>query len=131
LLDTHVRTAVENALNARGYMKADANPDFQLIYHAAVSKEIAITTTSTPAYAPGYYGWRYVATPVWVERPAAYAYEKGSLILDIIDARNEKLMWRGSIQAEVDKTATPQMRAGRIAAAVKDMLAQCPPGPVK
>ena len=127
LLDTHVRTAVESALNARGYMKADANPDFQLIYHAAVSKEIAITTTSTPVYPRGYYGWRYVAPPVWVEQPVAHTYEKGSLVLDIIDAKNEKLSWRGSIQAELDQTATPQERTARLNAAVKEMIAKFPP----
>jgi hypothetical protein len=131
LLDTHIRSAVENALDAKGYIITGGNPDFQLIYHAAVTKEIAVARTSTPVYPPGYYGWHYVAQPVWVEQAVPYTYEKGSLILDIIDARNEKLMWRGSIQAEVDKTATPQMRAGRIAEAVKDMLAQFPPGPVK
>ena len=131
LLDRHVRSAVENALDAKGYIKADANPQFQLIYHAAVTKEIAVARTSTPVYPPGNYGWHYVAQPVWVEQAVPYTYEKGSLILDIIDARNEKLMWRGSIQAEVDKTATPQVRAGRIETAVRDMLAQFPPGPVK
>lgn len=130
LLDTHIRNAVESALDEKGYIKADANPDFQLIYHAAVAKEIAVMKTSTSVYPPGY-GWRYVATPVWVERTQPYAYEKGSLILDIIDAKNEKLMWRGSIQAELDRTATPQMRAARIEAAVKNMLEQFPPQSAK
>jgi len=130
LLDTHIRSAVENALNAKGYIKADENPDFQLIYHAAVTKEIAVTKTATLVYPTGY-GWHYVGTPVWVERAVPYAYEKGSLILDIIDAKNERLTWRGSIQAELDKTATPQMRAARIETAVKDMLAQFPPGAAK
>ncbi len=131
LLDRHIRSAVENALNAKGYIKADANPDFQLIYHAAVTKVIGVTTVSKLAYPPGYYAWHYVGPPVWVEQAVPYTYEKGSLILDIIDARKEKLMWRGSIQAELDKTATPQVRAARIEKAVTDMLAQFPPGPTK
>ncbi len=131
LLDTHIRNAVEKALNAKGFIKADANPDFQLIYHAAVTKEIAAMRTASAVYPPPGYGWGYVATPVWVERSVPYTYQKGSLIVDIIDAKNEKLMWRGSIQAELDKTATPQMRAARIETAVKDMLAQFPPDRAK
>jgi Domain of unknown function (DUF4136) len=131
LLDDHVRTSVENALNSRGYTKVDANPDFQLIYHAAVSKEIEVTTTSTPVYPRGYYGWRTIGAPVWVERPVAYTYERGSLILDIIDAQNERMVWRGSIQAELDRTATPQVRMKRIDAAVREMVAKFPPQPAQ
>lgn len=131
LLDARVRAAVETALNSRGYMKTDANPDFFLIYHAAVSREIEVTTTSTPIYPPALYGWHYVAPPVWVERKVPYVYDKGSLIVDVIDANNEKLMWRGSIQAELDKYATPQERGTRLDAAVKKMMAQFPPEPAK
>jgi len=131
LLDTRVRAAVENALNSRGYIESDANPDFYLIYHAAVSKEIEVTTTRTAVYPPGWYGWHHVAPPVWVERQVPYTYDKGTLIVDIVDAKDQKLVWRGSIQAELDKTATPQQRRSRLDAAVSEMMAQFPPKPTK
>ena len=131
ILDKHIRDAVESALDARGYEKVGTNPNFLLVYHALVSKEVEVTTTATPVYAAGYYGWRYVGSPVWVEQPVARTYDKGSLILDIIDTQSDRMVWRGSIQAELDQMATPEVRAQRINAAVKEMLAKFPPGSAK
>jgi Domain of unknown function (DUF4136) len=133
IVDSRIRTAVETQLNAKGYTKVDANPDFFLIYHAAVSKEIAVTTTTstTVAYGGGYahggYGWGYVAAPMWVETPTSYTYDKGTILVDIVDAKNEKLVWRGSAQAEVDESRTQQQREQRINGAMKEMLANFPP----
>lgn len=131
MLDMHIRNAVEAALNARGYEKVDADPNFVLVYHALVTREIEVTTKSTPVYPAGYYGWRYVVAPTWVEEPVARTYSKGSLILDVIDTKSDKMIWRGSIQAELDRTATPDIRTARINAAVKEMLATFPPGSAK
>jgi len=128
MLDAQIRASIEKALNAREYNKVDADPDFQLVYHVVVSKELEVTTTSTPVYPSGYYGWRYVAAPVWVERPAVYTYDQGTLIVDVIDARNQKMVWRGSIQAELNRTATPEQRAKRLDAAVTKMIAEIPSG---
>jgi hypothetical protein len=131
ILDQRVRSTVEGALNAKGYTKVAENPDFLLVYHAAVSKELEVTSGTTAYGAYGYYGWHYVAAPVWVETPTAYTYNKGTLILDIIDAKSEKLVWRGSAQAELNETSTQQQKKARMDEAVNGMLKNFPPKPTK
>lgn len=131
MLDQRVRTAVETVLNEKGFTKTDAAPDFLLIYHAAVSKEIGVTTTTQPGYSAGYYGWNYVYSPVWIEQSASYTYNQGSLILDVVDAKSEKLIWRGSAQANVDDVNTQQQRKNLMNEAVRGMLAKFPPKPAK
>jgi hypothetical protein len=131
LLDQRVRSTVETVLNAKGYVKDDVNPDFWLVYHAAVSKEIGTTTTTSSSTYGGYYGWYYVSSPVWVETPTMYTYNQGTLILDIVDAKAEKLIWRGSAQANVDNPETQQQRKNLMNEAVNGMLSKFPPKPGK
>lgn len=127
ILDQRVRTTVETVLTEKGYQKVDAAPDFFLVYHAAVSKEIGVATSSTPAYPAGYYGWYYTAPPMWVDQSYSYTYNQGTLILDVVDAKNEKLIWRGSAQANVDDPNTQQQRKNLMNEAVRGMLANFPP----
>jgi hypothetical protein len=131
MLDQRVRAAVETTLNEKGFQKTDTAPDFLLIYHAASSKEIGVTTTTASGYSAGYYGWNYVYAPMWTEQAASYTYTQGSLILDVVDAKSEKLIWRGSAQANVDDVNTQQQRKNLMNEAVRGMLAKFPPKPAK
>jgi len=131
MLDMRVRTAVDTELDAKGYTKVETDPDFFVIYHAAVAREIEVSTTSTAVHPPGYYGWRYVAPPVWVNQTVARTYNKGTLILDVVDARNEKLIWRGAVEGEVDQAVTQQQRKAIVKEAVNKILAEFPPKPME
>lgn len=127
-IDERVRNAVNSQLDAQGYEKrSSSDADFLVSYHVAIDKKLAVSTMDE------YYGtvigprW-YHDTPRWYgSEPYVYDYEEGSLVLDVIDAKTRKLVWRGTARAEIDRTAKAERRTKRINEAVKRILAQFPP----
>jgi hypothetical protein len=95
--------AVEGELNARGLKKVPANPDLLVQIYGAVDAEVSMTsnnpiynaTGGIPPFDPsmtspgnslywdGYYGNSTVVV------------HPGELIVDLIDAKAKKLVWRG------------------------------------
>ena len=71
--------------------------------------------------------------PEWGVPPFAPAtqsleiYEQGTLILDIAAAGADRMIWRGSAQAELDRQTSDTSRDERIRSVVKDMLKRFPP----
>lgn len=130
-LASRIRNAVDNTLAAKGYLVSDT-PDFLIGYHAAVKDKTDVQTINTSyGYGPGW-GWEYGYgnRPYgWTGAPETfvYEYEEGSLILDIVDPESNELIWRGSAQAEVDRSASPEKREKKINEAVERILAQFPP----
>lgn len=125
LLDTRIREAVEQQLTAKGLTKdSGAKPDLLVAYHVAVRGKQGVTTVSDASwYQPG---WGYRGGggggPTY-----ARDYEEGTLILDLLDASNRQLVWRGSAQAEVKENISPEKRQERINEAVRRILEQFPP----
>ncbi|MFQ5754782.1 MAG: DUF4136 domain-containing protein [Acidiferrobacterales bacterium] len=129
VLEKRIHTAVENQLNAQGFRKQSSRtPDFLVGYHVALEKKLAVSTMNTYyGYRAGW-GWSYgVGTSAIGPESYTYEYEQGSLILDIVDGDTRRLIWRGSAQTEVNKTASPEKRQAQINEAVKKMLEQFPP----
>ena len=125
LVDDRVRAAVEKQLTARGYeLRSTGTPDFRVRYHAAVEDAVDVRMLNRSyGYGPGWGGPRGgVVTETYARK-----YEQGTLILDIVDANSEKLVWRGFAQAEVDRSATPEQRRQRIGDAIRQILAGFPP----
>jgi hypothetical protein len=122
-LDTSVRRAVEERLTSRGYEKATTGaPDFFISYQTALSIDLAQTVDQIYQHrAEGdafyAYGWESYDRE----------YDVGSLIIDIIDARTEKIVWRGWAEAQVDFNSTQPQRDERIGKAVRLILERFPP----
>jgi hypothetical protein len=126
LLDTRVRAAVDRVLQSKGYQLAAAGmtPTFLVGYHAAVRQKTTVQTTGQPMnmwYGYGAGGWGG-----WPET-YVHEYEEGVLLIDVIDPKTMKLLWRGTGTAVVDPTASPEKRERRINEAVDQILAEFPP----
>jgi hypothetical protein len=116
----HVQGAVEKGLLARGFhlTAVDATADLLVHYHANISKRINVNHVDG---ASGYCS-QAVCPPEVVE------YEAGTLVLDIVDARRNRLIWRGWAQNSVeDMLNDPERMAKTIDAAVARMLLRLPP----
>lgn len=130
-LDKRIRDAVENQLIAKGYAKDTAqNPDFLLRYLVTIQDKTDVQTIDTfyGGFTPVWYGGRtYYTTGIWVPQTVVYNYEEGTLVLDILDAKADKLIWRGSAAAEVSDDGTPEQKKAKVENAVGKLLAQFPP----
>ena len=124
LLEGRVHDAVDAELSSRGFTRVaeGATPDFWITYHAGVEAKIDVTTIQQAyPYYRGYSRWGgYSETYV-------RNYDEGTLILDVIDPKTERLVWRGSAQAQVQDRSTPERREKRVRDAVHAILARFPP----
>ena len=118
-----VKRAVDDGLAAAGYRKIESGgADFGVAAHLRSRQRIAVRDTG---YVGPYYGYGYAH---WVDRRVdVYEYEEGSLILDVVDAKTNKLVWRGVARAAVPENPKPEERTKLVNEAVTKLLADFPP----
>jgi hypothetical protein len=99
-----VRRAVEHELTRKGYVRSTlAGPaDLLVHYHANFNKTFEM---SGGARAGSCHGDDC--------QPEAYAYEQGTLVIDVVDARTEKVVWRGWSRDNMDGVIDSQGLMGR------------------
>lgn len=83
-----LQTAVETQLAARGLGKTLATPDLLLHYHASIAQAFDVSGVDRE------YGYCDDCEP--------YVFEKGTLTLDVVDARTNRLVWRGWAQGSME-----------------------------
>ena len=125
-LDSQIREATENQLAALGFVKETAgNPDFLIVYHAAVEKGIDVVELNN-YYANDPHNRYHMGWGSGHRKTYVFEYDLGTLILDFLDPEMKKIIWRGSVQAEVNRGALPIERETRIDEAIQKMLGEFP-----
>ncbi|MBI3048111.1 MAG: DUF4136 domain-containing protein [Acidobacteria bacterium] len=116
----YVQGAVQRGLAAKGFGQAPAaEPDLLVHYHASVTQRIAVDPFDRAL------GACYDETCGARVRE----FEAGMLVLDIVDARTGRLVWRGWARHGVaDILDNPDRMAARINEAVAGMLETMPSG---
>jgi hypothetical protein len=122
-LEPAVVRSVEGALAKRGFTVASGSPDLEVYYYLLIGPGISAQTM----------GQFIAPVPEWGIPPFAPAtssidmYEQGSLIVDLSAPSLGAMVWRGSAQAEIDRSRSPEDRDKRIRDAVDDMFSKFPP----
>jgi hypothetical protein len=118
-----IMMVVDQTLSDKGFERAQTSaPDFLVGWHGAVDRKLQYNTVNT-YYG---YGWGYWGG-VGATRTYATEYHEGSLIIDIVDAKSNELVWRGVAQAEVHPQSDPDYRNRQIESAVQKILSRFPP----
>ena len=115
----HVEGAVEKQLAARGFeMSTSGTPDLLIHYHASINQRIDVNRLDRR------YGYCY-----GVDCPSdVIEYEAGTLVLDIVDSRTNRVIWRGWAQDTVEGVLDNEDEMARqINEAITRMLARLPP----
>lgn len=120
ILDARIRRAVDDELAARGFEQvASGTPDFLVGYHAAIEEKLSVR------YVDDYYGYSYTYRGR-APRASYYAYEEGTLILDVSLPDPKRLIWRAIARAEVSPGRSQEQGDRRLAEAVRKMFDQFP-----
>jgi hypothetical protein len=131
LLARRVQRAVDGELAAQGLklVGVDQNPELLVTYHAGATEKIDIDTTDS-FY--GYYGY-YPCWHCW--GPGPYGrdvwvryYTEGTLVIDIVDAKTKKLVWRGTADRRIPKFKSPLERDVFVRDSVAAIFGHFPPG---
>ena len=110
LLKSHVMNSVDAHLAKKGYVKIEeGTPDFLLAYFFTARNRVDVTH---------YYGYYYPSTSV-------YKYKEGTLIVDVVDAAEKQLIWRGWA---TDVLHDRNRIADQIDYTVEKLLQRFPPG---
>ena len=93
--EERMQRAVEKQLDARGFEKSNLEvPDLFVHYHASVRQEINANGADQP----------YVTC----EDCQPYVYDAGTIVVDLIDARSGRLVWRGWEERSIDGVVDDQ-----------------------
>jgi hypothetical protein len=130
LTHERIRSAVDSYLAAHGYAKVDeAQADFLVAHSVTVEQRTQVQSTQM-SVGYGRYGARGgigVAYGIPIES-TVYQYKVGTLIIDIIDTRQKRLVWRASGERTLGEDLTPEERTKIIDTTVGEILGRFPPG---
>lgn len=120
-----IRAAITDQLVSQGFA-ASADAQLGVGYHVSIDKHLAIKTVSAP-----------YAQPTWRNRDAEVRgrsetvvseYERGTLVIDIVDTARGTLIWRGVGERRLRREPTTEQMTKSVHQAVEEILGRFPPG---
>jgi len=117
-----IDNALKNELIKKGYRDTDKkSADFLVYYHVNVTNK---TQVVTEYQSMGMYPYRYRGMMVPTTR--TYNYDEGKLIVDMLDPKNNNIIYRISVKDELKSFDTPKERTAYINNVVAQMLKDFP-----
>jgi hypothetical protein len=127
--DAALRASLRRELAARGIAETSSGKsDLAIVRHVFLEQKISVNQYTDWGYGYGG-GWpyRYGYYGMWAGAPRTYVdvsrYTEGTLVLDFVDTRTQRLVFRGIGKAVV---AGPESNARKIDEAVTKMIAAFP-----
>lgn len=117
ITEENIRSAVKTEFAKKGITEDEQNPDLLLMYHIYTSQKTENVANPAPLYP--YYGYGFGPRAYffrgrlvqigysgyynpWNTGYHTEQYTDGTLILDVIDAKSNELLWRGSMENPVN-----------------------------
>lgn len=113
----HIEGAVERGLAARGFTLNTQSPDLLIHYHAVIDRRIDVNRVDQER------GYCFDDNC----QGRVFEYEAGTLVLDVVDAKTQRVIWRGWAQNTLEGVLDNEDRmAAQIEEGVRRMLARFP-----
>ncbi len=111
LNDKRIKEAVLGQLQGKGYALSEEKPKLRVHYHIVIEDKTQVRTD--------------VYSPYWINNQRdVYRYREGTLIVDLMDAEKEALLWRGWAIAALSDTE--QMSDELISEAIAKIIEKLP-----
>ncbi len=122
ILVERIKNAVSMQLTAKGLTRSEESPDLWVVTHPRLSKQTQINTYNTGwGYGWGWRGGMGTTTSTVEEIPV------GTLVVDLVDARANELVWRGTASDTLKENATPEEREKNLNNAMAKLFENYPP----
>ena len=115
------QAALQSELGKRGLTRNEQNPDLWVTVHVRLSKETQVTAYGGYGYG---YRWRGGVSTARVEQIPV-----GSLIVDLADANQKELVWRGMASDTLNPEKSPEEKDKALREALAKMFENFPPRP--
>ena len=122
-----VKRAVRREMEARGYAWNAENPDLWVNVSAYMQRRTDVSSIPTVDHAY-YYSYRhraYFAVPFWHDRTHVRRYTEGTMNVDLVDARQNRLVWEGIAVGRVGNI-TAENREGHINQTIAEIFSRFP-----
>jgi hypothetical protein len=120
LFEARLHAAIERELTARGIRPASSGAGLTVHHHATVRDRVDVYEADRAA---GY------TTPEYGDGTQVVQYEEGTLMIDIADASNNELVWRGWAQFDIGRALRdPEVLTAQVDEAVAKMFEHFPLG---
>ena len=114
-LEQYFKNAMQQQLASKGFSYDENNAEFVIEYHFSVQ----------PRMVSGVLNQR---SPGWGNQGEIFHYDEGTMVVDFLDTASNQLIYRSSLQAEVNRIKDMDKRKKRIDEAVEKILEKFPPG---
>lgn len=127
LLSARLKDEARRQMESRGYVYDEAAPDLRVNLNAFVEEKTDVVAIPDIDYG-WYYSYRaraYVGVPFYRERAQVVRYAEGTVNVDLVDAREKRLVWEG-VAVGSAAGRTPAERRERAGASVAKIFAAFP-----
>ena len=129
-LGPHIVAAVDRQLAARGLTQTDRDSaDVHVVYFAALT--VGFHQTYLGEYYGYVTGWASPIAPGYTPSTSSTVFEKGTVIVDMVDRASNRAIWRGSVVTRIHQEHTLQKRIERINDGAARLFQRFPIRPTK
>ena len=127
LLSARLKDEARRQMEARGYVYDESAPDLRVNLNAYVVERTDVVSVPRVDYGY-YYSYRargYIGFPIFGDHTQALSYTEGTVNVDLVDAREKRLVWEG-IAVGTTSARTPAERRDRAGASVIEIFEAFP-----
>ncbi len=125
LVVKRIGNAIVANLATKGLTEDENNPDLLIAVHTEIKDKVNVTSYGygyAPRYSYGYWGGAGMGgTDV-------RQYEEGTLIIDMVDAQQKEMVWRGMASKALPSSPTPEKIDKLIDDVIAKIFEKYPPG---
>ncbi len=119
-----VEYAVTLALEGRGLKNVETGGDLLIWGHFVRDEKIQVESYGYGTYGWYGYGWGGGVTTTTVRKIPV-----GTVLIDLVDAKKNELVWRGIVKDQISTNLAPEEREKNAVRIAKELFAGFPPQP--
>jgi hypothetical protein len=113
IVDANIKNSISQQLETKGWKETSANPDVILDYNVMVVRKVNQVSEPVYNYPYTHYfynGWRrrrgymYYPNDLMGYHTYNVPFKQGTLTVNMVDAKTNKLIWQGSAQGDVSNS---------------------------
>lgn len=127
-ISERVRDDVRREMEARGYRYVAEGADLLVNFQGVIEDKTAVWQMPR-SDVEWFYSYRhrsYVAVPLWYDETLVRQYREGTLTVDLVDGKRNRMVWTGSASAPLMPGSKPEKRMAGIDRTVAGIFAKYP-----
>jgi len=127
LIDQRIVKAIKSNMAKKGYLYDETQPDVKLQFQIDLKQEVASDGSGVTMVIGSGIGRTGFGVAYGVGNDVQ-TYERGRLTIDVLSAKDDKLLWRGTNSRRIYDASTPETSEKLINEVVGEILDEFPPG---